>query len=301
MPCNAFNHPSNCDCGWGGQGYGGARSGPTHSEQLIPFFATYWTPSRRNIYDSYVNPNAKCPVCGASVFFFQASNGGRVFFDELGPPWPKHPCTDMSSHHWTPREFILSARKPDSPIQWQDDGWEPVLLVDAKLFEFLTILKVRRIDSDGLELNIAIKTEAPLGRDALTFIRESDIGLGIFDVSYLDTVSGHMAVTPRQTLGMRNCYTFSEYEIWQQAIEGSSAHQNLVARMILFSNEETQAEFVNCDDLNIDFAAARFWLSRAIQNNHDVAKKNIEQLDIQFLKAKLQGDRAFKREDFIEE
>ena len=47
-------------------------------------------------YDSYVNPNAKCPVCGRSVFFYQSPEGGRVFFDESGPPWPKHPCTDNS-------------------------------------------------------------------------------------------------------------------------------------------------------------------------------------------------------------
>jgi len=43
---------------------------------------------------SYLNPNAKCPVCGKSVFFYQSEHGGRVFFDDLGWPWPKHPCTD---------------------------------------------------------------------------------------------------------------------------------------------------------------------------------------------------------------
>src|SRR6185436_1907844 len=47
-------------------------------------------------YPSYVNPNARCPVCGADVYFYQSPYGGRVFFDELGPPWPKHPCTDSS-------------------------------------------------------------------------------------------------------------------------------------------------------------------------------------------------------------
>ncbi len=45
-------------------------------------------------YPSYVNPNARCPVCGCAVYFYQSPYGGRVFFDELGPPWPKHPCTD---------------------------------------------------------------------------------------------------------------------------------------------------------------------------------------------------------------
>jgi hypothetical protein len=41
-------------------------------------------------------PNAKCPVCGCRVFFYQNEYGSRVFFDDLGPPWPKHPCTDNS-------------------------------------------------------------------------------------------------------------------------------------------------------------------------------------------------------------
>jgi len=43
---------------------------------------------------SYVVPNASCPVCGKIVFFYQSPHGGRVFFDDLGWPWPKHPCTD---------------------------------------------------------------------------------------------------------------------------------------------------------------------------------------------------------------
>lgn len=46
---------------------------------------------------SYTDPNAICPVCGASVFFYQNSSGSRVFFDDLGWPWPKHPCTDLQA------------------------------------------------------------------------------------------------------------------------------------------------------------------------------------------------------------
>jgi hypothetical protein len=45
-----------------------------------------------------IRPNAKCPVCGAPVYFYQNEFGSRVFFDELGPPWPKHPCTDKDEH-----------------------------------------------------------------------------------------------------------------------------------------------------------------------------------------------------------
>ncbi|MBP2238680.1 hypothetical protein J2Z31_005221 [Sinorhizobium kostiense] len=43
---------------------------------------------------SYVNPNAECPVCHERVYYYQSPFGGRVFFDDLGWPWPKHSCTD---------------------------------------------------------------------------------------------------------------------------------------------------------------------------------------------------------------
>jgi len=49
----------------------------------------------RSVSARFVSPNAKCPVCDAWVFFFQNEFGSRVYFDELGPPWPKHPCTDF--------------------------------------------------------------------------------------------------------------------------------------------------------------------------------------------------------------
>lgn len=47
----------------------------------------------RRLSSCFVEPNAICPVCGESVFYFQNEHGSRVYFDELGPPWPKHPCT----------------------------------------------------------------------------------------------------------------------------------------------------------------------------------------------------------------
>lgn len=36
-------------------------------------------------------------MCGAEVFFYSNELGSRVYFDDLGPPWPKHPCTDTST------------------------------------------------------------------------------------------------------------------------------------------------------------------------------------------------------------
>lgn len=33
-----------------------------------------------------------CSSCGGDVFFFTCKHGPKVFFDELGPPWPIHDC-----------------------------------------------------------------------------------------------------------------------------------------------------------------------------------------------------------------
>jgi len=92
-----YNHYPWCLCGWchsqGRNGYS--------SEQIERGFDR-WSAQRflkgegvtRSFTACFVQPNASCPVCGERVFFYANKSGGRVFFDELGWPWPKHPCTD---------------------------------------------------------------------------------------------------------------------------------------------------------------------------------------------------------------
>jgi hypothetical protein len=63
---------------------------------------------------AFVNPNAKCPVCGVSVFYYQNEHGSRVFFDELGPPWPKHPCTDEGPYQSA--RFRMDNFGPTTPV-----------------------------------------------------------------------------------------------------------------------------------------------------------------------------------------
>jgi hypothetical protein len=71
----------------------------------------------RNSYASFTHPTT-CPVCGGSCFFYQNHYGSKVFFDSLGPPWPKHGCTS-------------SDRKPAQPLAWREEGYEPIHVLDA--------------------------------------------------------------------------------------------------------------------------------------------------------------------------
>lgn len=122
--CNAWNHPSNCKCGWGGEGHLGKSGSQSQHGTYIVFPDV---PRIIHAYESFVNPNASCPVCGESVFFYQSNNGGRVYFDELGPPWPKHPCT---SNKAIPSPLRKHSSKNESiskilSYQWLKEGWEP--------------------------------------------------------------------------------------------------------------------------------------------------------------------------------
>jgi len=104
MGCNGWNHPPGCDCGWGGQyhgDYGGFSHTPTPKVQTTPS----WSLAQFSI-----TRNAQCPVCGAPVFFYKNNEGSRVFFDSLGPPWPKHPCTDSHLGKRLPHPSITGPR-----------------------------------------------------------------------------------------------------------------------------------------------------------------------------------------------
>jgi hypothetical protein len=91
------NHYSWCMCGWcfktGANGYSlrdiTAAFDKSYANRTLREHGAdkSWTAC-------FVNPNASCPVCFRKVYYYQNEHGSRVFFDELGWPWPKHPCTD---------------------------------------------------------------------------------------------------------------------------------------------------------------------------------------------------------------
>ncbi len=127
--CNAWNHPASCTCGWGGEGHLGRRCDAVPSVAGIARLGTRVA--------SYTIPNARCPLCAADVFFYVSPDGGRVFFDELGPPWPKHPCTvadeavPLAPHR---------ARNPRSAaalaaLRWRCAGWRPFIIESVRTLD----------------------------------------------------------------------------------------------------------------------------------------------------------------------
>jgi len=194
--CNAFGHPAGCTCGWGGDGHLGRRTDGYSNEYLSSYPSTpeyLWRGNQRHAtYDSYVNPNARCPVCRAAVFFYQSPFGGRVFFDELGPPWPKHPCTDNSgSHKYATADSMPSA--PLSTYRWQLEGWNPFICLGVRKDKTgRTEVKGRIVSStgEGAEnghlIYAYVQGQDKRLTDVPLFVRDIDPSVGKYEIATYD-------------------------------------------------------------------------------------------------------------------
>jgi hypothetical protein len=144
--CNAWNHPINCRCGWGGDGHLG---GPGYRSQhgSIPSVAHF---NFKSLH-AYTTPNARCPVCNQRVYFYQSPFGGKVFFDELGGDWPKHPCTDKFKES-RPHSFA-TPRAVHGPIIAAAPYSEPLVLSRLEVHSFAKYAKFQaRINGEELDL-----------------------------------------------------------------------------------------------------------------------------------------------------
>jgi hypothetical protein len=110
--CNAHNHSFGCGCGFGGDTGGGGGRGNLSDDP--------WQYAERT-GKTY---RTRCPVGGADVFFYQSPYDGRVFFDDLGWPWPKHPCTDHSTERGGGAGFEPTDPSPSRGGGDAEAGWD---------------------------------------------------------------------------------------------------------------------------------------------------------------------------------
>jgi hypothetical protein len=186
--CNAWNHSPGCTCGFGGDGHlGGSGSYGLLSTLESDFYKRIYEKisySQLRIdktrYESYVNPNAVCPVCGASVYFYQSPDGGRVFFDDLGPPWPKHPCTD--NKELPARNQQTNNARPT----WTEHGWVPIDSFAPTLIDGQYLIKGYLLRENRKELiqDYLISEDSDFKNSDLKFYR--DIDHDRFEIIYLN-------------------------------------------------------------------------------------------------------------------
>jgi hypothetical protein len=119
-------------------------------------------------YESFVNPNARCPVCGERVYFYQSPYGGKVFFDELGPPWTKHPCTTKNKAPNKPLETDIYPSKSPS---WERFNWKPFICIMVKSDDEI-LYQITLESYEELVTCYGVKKDIEIQKGSLVHIRE---------------------------------------------------------------------------------------------------------------------------------
>lgn len=154
----------------------------------------------------YIKPNAKCPECGEPVFYYQNEFGSRVFFDELGPPWPKHPCTDQgptpshtgsggsprilptlrdSTEGDTVAELLAVLNlDPLSNFRWRygTDLWKPYLVQWRYSIRSGTLVVLQAADEDGDSPKFVAVSRLPRTVTRGTFVFVNRSRLACFNI-----------------------------------------------------------------------------------------------------------------------
>lgn len=98
---------------------------------------------------SYLNPNARCPLCGAIVFYYQSPTGGRVFFNNVGWPWEKHPCTDNPKSQSREVKQIVQEKSPNRTFRTKNgETLELYEIAYLKMEADRVRIKFRRLGSN---------------------------------------------------------------------------------------------------------------------------------------------------------
>lgn len=248
--CNAYNHAWDCDCGFGGDTGGGGPGfigGIRRFVQVLERPASAgWAKDKRGRVESYVNPNAHCPVCGKLVYFYRSPYDGRVFFDELGWPWPKHSCTDNGLGPLRVTCESARAAGPRSVPRWQLEGWQPLLA--AKLYTDGERQGITG-DHDNRLHELLLPAGDKMDAEGPVFVRRQAACPHIYEVTYLQ--SRALGVQERATIAFDPRIARLGEDTLFRAARHEAVASDVVGRFILWQLD--------------DPAAARPYLERAVR------------------------------------
>lgn len=210
MSCNANNHPPDCNCGWGGAFYEltGQWSKPDWSQE-----------------SSHTKPNAKCPVCSAPVFFYRSPEGGAVFFDNLGPPWPKHPCTDHGPGRNQYTAELLYKKKA---------GWWPLLRETGSLATIALPNKEGTLVADRQERVILIKGPPKiLKKDVPLWMRPLPGQRNMYEVSTFETENERFTEVIFRAFGLKALENPEYAKLFQESIHLFNGHSKITSNEMI--------------------------------------------------------------------
>jgi hypothetical protein len=157
--CYAKNHPPGCQCGYNPHYVDGNHTqAPLHhyskgqklSKTPAIGLVSYRSSSSRN-------HGTECKYCGKRVYYVE-HNEGKVFFDELGWPWPIHDCQGLRGKSLRPKLTFqgIILNQSNQPILCKVVSWikrEDHLYAHLETMDFIPIVHYIKLMSKTFVLS----------------------------------------------------------------------------------------------------------------------------------------------------
>lgn len=224
----------------------------------------------------------RCPKCGNAVFYYQNEQGSKVYFDELGWPWPKHPCfAKKCVENKVDLKQFVSARRDEATSSRCE-------ILDHKQFNGKNIFYLRGkkekycISVDPLDRDDFIKSDVYIRlQDASIMFVKTEIIIRKFQyferkefskLEKLKRVAGQRAIATLQTNGdatkktisikpgMKKCKVISAFWGFTNCLlhlKGSRAHSYYI-RIILEKQFFSYGSVLKKSSVYLDINNKRF-------------------------------------------
>lgn len=197
-----YNHRPDCQCGWCVKESGYRSDSYINTSSYVNRDSFRSFTEYRLTNDTITNPNATCPICGARVFFYQNAYGSEVYFDDLGPPWQKHPCTDNSDIEERSSNNVVSYLS--LPIIEKSDKWVALQYLKTKIEDSWVVLYLRTIETNEF-CRILVTDSEPIPKNLPVYMLAWDDNY-CTDLEFLD-----FSFSPIRIWGWKYDKWFLEY------------------------------------------------------------------------------------------
>lgn len=165
MSCNAKNHRTGCDCGFGGR-----PAGPQSEPDFLD------TPSLKRAARARVSK--LCKHCGKPVYFIRAGAGGSYLAHDDGSGLTTHRCDRMRP----------IARPRVIKSDWSRAGWRPMSI------------ETRRNTDEGQVISAStmagpldfVMRDGRLDQDFPLMVHECTDAPSLIEFGYIDSLSGEL-------------------------------------------------------------------------------------------------------------
>jgi hypothetical protein len=164
----------------------------------------------------------------ARAFDFKIdTNGARVFFDDLGWPWPKHRCTDNRRE---PQRVThaLTVATPAQETTWRREGWSALL--SPRVSHGVERSGIRGDCETGF-VDLVLPVGTKIDRESPILIRQ--VFPDLHEATFL--ASNHSSTRPIVTVAFDRRLTFLEDEVLALPAKLDAAALYSVGRFLLWN------------------------------------------------------------------